>query len=125
MNTLVQISTTDITPYIDWKSYKMAKEPAYESWLDGNFVEHRVVVRERIKGSFRVWLCGMDDMDTDAFMSLVNGATTNHVTALTVFDGVANTTVQINAFLKITPGDHKEMMNGDYYDTFTVEVIEK
>lgn len=127
MNRLVVIGNTDITPYIDWQSYKMDRKPAYESWKDGNYIEHRIYVRTRLEGSFRVWLAGINGMDTEAFINLIESATANHVTTMGVYDPVSgSTTVKaIEAYVDITPGKHREMMNGDYFDILTVKVSEK
>lgn len=125
MNTLVIVNNTDITPYIDWESYNVIEEQMYESWLDGNYVEHRIYTRSHMKGSFRVWLCGIDGMDIDAFMELWKGATENHVTTMAVYDKVNNKMQAINAYCKMTPSDHKEMINGKYFDVVTIEVNER
>lgn len=125
MNTLVIVNETDITPYIDWKSYKISSEEMYESWQDGNYVEHRIYTRSRMSGSFKVWLCGINGMDTDAFMQLWNGATVNHVTTLAVYDQVSNSMKAITAYCEIIPADHQEMINGNYFDVFTIKVKEQ
>ena len=127
MNRLVVIGETDITPYIDWQSYKMEQKSAYESWKDGNYIEHRIYVRTRLEGSFRVWLAGINGMDTEAFISLIESATTNHVTTMGVYDPTSGsmTVKAIEAYVTITPGKHREMMNGQYFDILTVKVTEK
>lgn len=125
MNTLVIVNGTDITPYMDHKSYNMVLNDVYKSWTDGNEVEHRVYVRSKMKGSFRVWLCGKDDMDIDAFMELWNAATTNHVTTLGVYDIINNEIKAINAYCKITPSTHKVMANGEYWNVIEIEVTER
>lgn len=125
MNSLIIVNNTDITPYIDWKTYQSAEEQMYESWRDGNYVEHRIYTRSRLKCSFKVWLCGMNDMDTDAFMALWEGAVNNNVIMLAAYDQNANSMKLINAYYTITPSDHKEMMNGNYFDVFNIEVVER
>lgn len=125
MNRLVVVGGTDITPYIDWKTYKMNTSKKYESWKDGNYVEHRIYTREQMSGSFTVWLCGIDGMDTDAFMQLWESATNNNVTTLLIFDNVANEMKAIEAFCTITASAHNEMVNGNYFDKFKIEVSEK
>ena len=125
MNTLVVVNNVDITPYMDWKSYKVAPKEDYEKWQDGNYVEHRIYTRSRLQGSFNVWLCGMNDMDTDAFMELWNGAVHNHVVTLGVYDQTQNRMRAIEAYYEITPSKHREMVNGNYFDIFKIEVYEK
>ena len=125
MNTLVIVNGTDITQYIDWASYALASQDIFQSWTDGNFVEHRIYSRSRISGTFRVWLCGKNGMNVDAFMTLWNGATHNHITTLGVYDNVANEIKAINAYCNIVPESHREMVNGDYFDILTIEVTER
>lgn len=125
MNSLVFIGSTDITPYINWKTYKSSHENMYESWQDGNYVEHRICVRERLIVSFDVWLCGINNMNTDAFFALWNSAVTNHIITLGVYDQLTNSIQAINAYYEITPAEHKEMVNGNYFDVFHIEVTER
>ena len=125
MNSLIFVNSTDITPYINWKTYKSSHEKMYESWKDGNYVEHRIFIRERLLVSFDVWLCGINDMDTDAFFELWNGAVNNYIITLGVYDQLTNSIQAINAYYNITPSDHKEMMNGNYFDVFHIEVTER
>lgn len=132
MNTLVVVvptdtsqSQTDITPYIKHKSYKMQKTGQYESWEDGNWVEHRIYTRSKISGSFEVWLCGMNGMDTDAFLTLWNSAIVENVVTLGVFVPTDNSMSVINAYYKMTPSKHDVLSNGTYYNVFKIEVTER
>ena len=76
-------------------------------------------------GSFEVWLCGMDGMDTDAFIALWNSAVSNHIVTLGVYDQASNSTKAINAYYTIEPVKHNEMINGNYFDVFKIEVTER
>ena len=125
MNALVVVNDTNITPYIDWDSYNIQPKEEYESWQDGNYVEHRIYTRSRLKGSFNVWLCGMNGMDTDTFMELWNGAVHNKIVTLGVYDQTINHMRAIEAYYSITPSKHKEMINGNYFDVFKIEVYER
>lgn len=125
MNTLAVIADTDITPYINHKTYSMKHNDQYESWIDGNFVEHRVYIRSRLEGSFDVWLCGMNGMDADAFLDLWNSAVSNHVITMGVFDNTTNHFRAIEAYYEISPSKHQEMMNGNYFDVLKIKVTER
>lgn len=125
MNRLVIVNGTDITQHIDWESYSLEPEELYESWRDGNYVEHRVYTRSHMVGSFRVWLCGINGMDLDAFLTLWKAATVNHITTLAVYDNTTNSMKAINAYCEIKPDDHKQMMNGKFWDVLTIEVTER
>lgn len=125
MNTLAVINGIDITPYMDWGKFKIKPEEVYESWEDGNRVEHRIYTRTKLSGSFNVWLCGINGMDTNAFKTLIGNATNNHVTTMGLYDQTTNSLKAINAFIHLEPVEHKEMVNGDYFDVFKVEVQER
>jgi hypothetical protein len=125
MNALVIINGVDITPCIDWASYKISSKELYESWRDGNYVEHRVYTRTIHTGSFEVFLCGMNNMDTDSFMDLIASATNNNITTMAIFDNVSNSMQAIEAYLDITPTAHNELINGNYFDKFTIGVTER
>lgn len=122
---LVQIGLTDITQYINQSSYKMNSEAQYESWQDGNFVEHRVYIRKRIKGSFDVALYGKNGMDTAAFMQLWNGAVEDNIIALDVYLQNEDRMEAIDAYFEITGSTHKELNNGGFLDILTIEVEER
>lgn len=125
MNTLVVINETDITPYINWKTYSIKPEDVFEEWTDGNKVKHRIYTDPKISGSFDVWLCGWNDMDADAFITLFDNATNNHVTTMAIYNQVKNSVEAIEAYCRLIPKEHKEMMNGDYFDVYTVEVQQR
>ena len=44
------INGVDYTPYIVDGSYAIDSEDVYESWDDGNRVEHRIVVTQKVVG---------------------------------------------------------------------------
>lgn len=122
---LVSINGVDLTPYISPKSYKMNAEDIYESWEDGNYREHRLVTRERIKGSFEIALYGQDGMTTQNFLDTWNGGVDNHVATLLVFVQNKNKNEAIEAYYKFSGTFHREMLNGDYCDKLTVEITER
>ena len=125
MNTLVVIDNTDITPWIVPDSYKLQPTEAYESWQDGNYVEHRICTRTRMTGTFNVWTAEVRGMDTDALMAHIKAATHNNVVTMGVFDNVENRMRAIEAYLNITPDKHKDLANDKFYDVFKIEVYEK
>ena len=54
MEQLLVVNGMDMTPYLNRKNYKINSTKEYESWQDGNFIEHRVYVRSRVEGSFEL-----------------------------------------------------------------------
>ena len=125
MNTLVVVDNVDITPWIVPDSYKLVPTEKYESWEDGNYVEHRIYTRTKITGTFNVWTAEARGMDTDAFMEHWNNATHNKITTLGVYDNVENRMRAIEAYCHITPDKHKDLAGGKFYDVFKIEVNER
>ena len=125
MNTLVVVDNVDITPWIVPDSYKLVPTEKYESWEDGNYVEHRIYTRIKITGTFNVWTAEARGMDTDAFMEHWNNATHNKITTLGVYDNVENRMRAIEAYCHITPDKHKDLAGGKFYDVFKIEVYER
>lgn len=44
----------DLTPAIDIQSVSLNREAIYQEWTDGNWTDHRAVVRTRISGTVNV-----------------------------------------------------------------------
>lgn len=122
---LVSINGTDITDYINPKTYKMNAEKVYESWQDGNFIEHRIFVRDRIKGSFEVALYGQGGMTTQNFLDTWNGGVQNGVATMLVYVQNTNQNEPIEAFFDFKGKFHREMINHRYCDILTVEIMER
>ena len=72
------IGETNITEYIDIQNYNVNRLPVYDTWIDGNHVEHRSLYRHRISGTFQVGFRSEYDMeaffDMLAESQLTNGA---------------------------------------------------
>ena len=122
---LVSINGKDITKHISEKSYKMNSEPIYESWLDGNYKEHRIYTRTRVKGSFTICLYGSDGVGTAEFLENWNKAVSNNVATMAVFVQNENKMEAINAYFTFEGTFHREMLNGDYCDKLNVTIYER
>lgn len=122
---LVTVNDIDITPYINKKSYKVNSKMEYESWQDGNFVEHRIQVRKRITGSFEIAVYGYQDMDLQAFLDNWNEAVNNGAVTMGLFVQNDNQFKAIEAYYSMSGVTHHELLNGDYYDRLTVSISER
>lgn len=49
-----QIGSTDLSPAADIQSYEMNSADVYETWTDANWLDHRVIVRQRISGKVKL-----------------------------------------------------------------------
>lgn len=118
------IGSTDISNLIVDGSYKMDNESQYESWKDGNFVEHRSGRHAKLKGSFDVCLSTKTGTTLSQFNTLVENATGSAGTTLAAFF-VTNTGAvkAVNAFVHLQNSEHILTTNG-WVDVVTVEVQE-
>lgn len=120
----VVVNSTDITSHIVDGTYKINSSDQYESWKDGNGVEHRIIVRTKVSGSFDFVCCDKTITLSD-FLTLWNGAVNNGVVliGLTVlnegrFDA-------INAYYEITNKDHIKKGDGQIIDVLTIKIQER
>ena len=109
----VIIGTTDVSSAIQETTYKVDRIERYTSWVDANNVEHHSNRHYKIEGSFdMVFLAGYS-MEYSAFKTLLDSATVNGVTTLTLsvnnLDGATQT---INCFLTITFKPMRDTKNG-------------
>ena len=122
---LAIVNNVDITEYINPKTYSMNAEGTYESWEDGNYREHRIYIRKKIKGSFEVALYGQNNMLTQNFLDLWNGAVTNNIVTMLVYVQNTNQMEPIEAYFEFSGKFHREMINGNYCDKITIKITEK
>lgn len=100
MTNLFKISTTDLTGWEKTPQHKVNREDVYTTWTDGNWTEHREIVRTKISGS--VELGFKREADFTAFMSLLSTARdANGYYPITVWCSNTNTSETINAFLDV------------------------
>ena len=100
---LFKVNNVDFTARVNHqKSYAVQSNDVYTTWTDGNYVDHRVVARQRISGSFTMTFTS--DAQFDAFTAAL--AAVKHVDGyypVQVWDNKSKTLVSINAFIDYTP----------------------
>lgn len=120
------IGSTNIKNYVIEGTYKMDSVDKYESWEDGNFRQHRVIVTKKISGSFDV-VCSnkTGDITLHDFYNIFAGAQSNGVIMASVY--VTNTGDQktINAYYTLTNKEHKLLADGTFLDKITVSLEER
>ena len=122
----IVIGQTNIRDYIIEGTYKMDAVDAYESWQDGNFVQHRVIVTSKVNGSFDVACCNKTGSITLAdFCSIFSNAEDEGVILASVY--VTNKGAQrtIEAYYKMTTKAHTLLADGTFLDVVTVSIEEK
>lgn len=119
------IGNTDISDLIVDGTYKMDREQKYESWLDGNGVEHRSNRLEKLTGSFDVVLSPKSGTSLPQFKTLVQNATADTGATLGAFYCTNTGAVEaVNAFIRMESKEHI-LTSGGFIDVVTVEVKER
>lgn len=122
MENIVIIGETDITPYIIADTYNMDEESQYESWQDGNYVEHRVIITSKVKGKFEVVL-SPQTLTLAQFKALLND--NNGVLTMLVYVTNAGESRAINAYYTLENKQHIALAGGGFLDVITMEITER
>ena len=121
----VVIGSTDITPYVVEGTYKMDAKDTYESWKDGNMVEHRIIVTSKVQGSFDVVLCNKNNMPLDDFNAIFTGAENNGVINALVYVTNKGIKKAVSAYYELTNKEHTLLADGSFLDIVTVGITER
>ena len=122
----VIIDNTEITNYIVEGSYKMNAADSYESWEDGNFVEHRIIVTKKVSGEFDVVCSNRANSITLAnFLALWTNAEDNGVVTIGVDVLNEGAFRAIDAYYSITNKSHNRAGDGSMIDVLTIKITER
>ena len=120
------IGQTNISAYIVHDSYKMDSAAQYESWKDGNYVEHRIIVTEKVKGSFNVVCSNNTGSITLAdFMDIITTADDNGVLTCNVYVTNKGASEAIDAYYTIENTSHTMKADGTFVDVLKVTLEER
>ena len=122
----VVIGSTEITNYIVEGSYDVNSSDSYESWQDGNMVEHRIIVSEKVSGKFNVACSNQARSITLAnFLTLWNANVDNGVISLSLYVNNTDEFKAIEAYYKITNKEHTRTADGSFVDVLNIEIKER
>lgn len=121
---LAKLGNTDITPYINYTSYKMASVPVYNEWTNANYEIIRDEVRRRIKGSFD--LAFVTDTDYDTFIGLINDNKAGNLLRIQVYVGSdVNALREILCYYDLSPVSRKEASEGYIVSIMTMNIEQR
>lgn len=120
----IMIGMTDITALIVDGSYKMDAKDVYESWQDGNYVEHRIIVTSKVEGEFDVVLPSTGTSLAD-FMDIIAAAEDNGVISALVDVTNKGATKVINAYYTLSNKTHAITASDNVVDVVTVHLKER
>jgi hypothetical protein len=124
VETYAVIANTDISKNIIKDSYEINTEPVFESWTDGNFREHRIYIRDRVKGSFDVIFFDEDNGAYQDFLDLLDSATTNRVLTLGLFVVNESKFEVFEVYYSIEQSQHAETIDGRMVNKMTINIEE-
>ena len=123
---LAVVNSTDITNYIIKDTYEVNSEPVYTSWEDANYVEHRVYVRDKVRGSFEVITFGTTPRTAlVAFLDILNAATSNNVLTIGLYVENEGTFQALNCFYTVESTQHSVTDDGRYVDRAKISIEER
>lgn len=101
MAVLFKIGNTDLTKWEYRPDHAVNREDVFETWTDGNWIEHRTITRTRIAGTVKLNFA--QNSDFMAFLALMTSErTANGYYPVTVWCENTGGEETINAFLDIT-----------------------
>lgn len=102
---LFDINGTDYTTFIQAPTYKVNAMEVYEEWTDGNKVNHREVVRQRVQGTFTMIFD--NQVDYLAFMQVIDAYKVIGDGSVlgTFYLNNKNTTIQTKVYFNIEPAN--------------------
>lgn len=119
-----QIGTTDLTPYVDIQNFDVNSEDIYESWTDGNFIEHREITRSRVIGKIKLGFS--DTTDFTNFQTLLsNNRNVNGYYPIQIHVNNTNSTESINAFISPEGSAKWDQKNGRQWLVLALEIRER
>jgi hypothetical protein len=50
----LRLGSTDLSAFADIQNWKVNQVDVWQEWTDGNWIDHREIVRQRVEGSFKL-----------------------------------------------------------------------
>lgn len=119
-----KIGSTDLSQYADIQNYNINEADVFQSWTDGNWIDHRDMVRTRITGT--VLLGFKTAASWSAFQTLL--ASQRNAAGyypVTLYVNNTGTTETIDAFLDMTNATKWDLVNDRFWRVQTVKVTER
>lgn len=120
-----KIGNTDLTSYVDVQSYAVNKEDVYDSWTDGNWIDHREIARQRRSGTFSLGFATAAAFT--AWTTLLSSAkTAGGYYAVTAYINNTGSSDSFNAFLDVSnPEDKWDLAHSRHWLVASVTLTER
>ena len=118
-NTLV-----DLTSAVNIQEYGLNRERVYQTWTDGNWIEHRDVVRTRIQGEVSVGF--RIEADYRAFLTALAAARgTDGTVKLKAYVNNVESVCEFYAFVDTAGAGRWDLLNSRQWQTLRLTVYER
>lgn len=118
----ILINNHDITDHIIEGTYQMDASESFESWKDGNFNQHRIIVTSKVNGSFEVVCSNKTGSITLATFASYIQSGVNTCLMYVTNKGYSKA---INAYIELDNKKHELMADGTFLDIITVKIEER
>lgn len=116
-----KIGSTDFTAYTDIQNCNINAEDVYDTWTDGNWITHRVIVRQRISGTVKIGFKSTADLAS--FLSVLSSErNSNGYYPVTAYVNNMNGSSTFNAYLDLVGEAKWDLVNGRQWLVQTVSV---
>ena len=124
LTNLFKISSTDLTKYEDTEKHSVNRTDVFETWTDGNWIEHRTIARTQISGTVYLKFPRVSDYNT--FLSLLSSArNADGYYSISVYCSNTGTTETINAFLDVVSETKWDVTAPIKHHTVTLQITQR
>lgn len=122
---LFKLNNVDYTAHIVADTYKINKQPVYETYEDAKGQTHNVKIRDKVKGTFDMFFKTMTEYNT--FVSNFNAGRSllTNAHAVTLKPNTSNSEGLYQCYLKYEPTRKLKGTYQEYMSVFTVTVEER
>lgn len=120
-----KVGNIDYSNNIEPEKYSINSVNEYKTWQDGNYREHRVPLRSRIKGSMSLWFVSNGGADYNSFLQTLqeNTDASGILTATLQVDNT-NEEVETELYYTIKSETNRVMDHGETLVKIVMEVQE-
>lgn len=121
LTNLFTIGSTDLTKFEKTEEHQVNRVDVYETWVDANWTDHRVIARTRVSG--QVTLSFWKETDYSSFVSLLTSERdAEGYYSISVWCSNTNTTETVTAFLDVTGSTAWDVSVPIKHNTVTVTI---
>lgn len=126
MRNHLTVAGHNLTGYIVEGTYDINPDDIYESWNNGNMVEHRSPTFHKVTGSFDI-VCAdqTGQLSLSDFLSIWNSAVANEVVTLGLYVPSLNEFMALECYYTIKSKEHRLRADGSFIDILTVTIKER